>query len=175
MSNRKGKGRQCNRSELAEVFGVSMPTVDHWVRSGCPYVEKGGPGKPWRFLSSEVAAWREQRAREEASGTALADEDELRRRKLAAETAKAELDLAQARGKVCDLEQVERALTVAFAAVKANMRNIPGRVVTTLLGETNDVKFKSVLALEIDQALEGLADEHLVGEEDLVMDEADAE
>ena len=36
------KGKQVTRQALADVFGVSLPTIDAWVRKGCPFVEKGG-------------------------------------------------------------------------------------------------------------------------------------
>lgn len=53
-----------NRAQLAETFGVSLPTVDAWIRKGCPYVQKGGNGKPWQFRIQEVVRWREKMARE---------------------------------------------------------------------------------------------------------------
>ena len=39
--------RQANKAELAEWFGVSVATVDAWLRRGAPYIQKGGPGKGW--------------------------------------------------------------------------------------------------------------------------------
>jgi phage terminase Nu1 subunit (DNA packaging protein) len=64
-----------------------------------------------------------------------ADERELKRRKLAAETAKVELELAKARGEVVPLRQLERALANTFAEVKTNLRSIPSRVATAIIGE----------------------------------------
>lgn len=46
-----------NRKQLAELRGVSLPTIDSWVRRGCPVVTRGGPGKAWAFNPGEVAAW----------------------------------------------------------------------------------------------------------------------
>jgi phage terminase Nu1 subunit (DNA packaging protein) len=73
------------------------------------------------------------RAVADATGDVQADEGELKRRKLAAETAKAELELAKARDQVAPLDQVERMVSKAFAQVRAGMRNIPGRTVTMLI------------------------------------------
>ena len=87
---------------------------------------------------------------------------------MAAETAKAELELAKLRQEVAPIDQMQRAMSMAFAEVKANMRNVPSRVTTLLIGEKNETRFKKVLLEEIDQALEALADSVLVEEEDLV-------
>ncbi len=48
---------------LAKAFGVSLTTIGAWIRKGCPYVEDGGNGKPWKFRLSDVAHWREHKAR----------------------------------------------------------------------------------------------------------------
>lgn len=47
-----------NRAELADLFGVSLPTIDSWVRKGCPVVERGGRGREWQFHVSEIFNWR---------------------------------------------------------------------------------------------------------------------
>lgn len=49
--------KQANKAEVAEWFGVSVATVDAWLRRGAPYVQKGGPGKGWVFDLREVAQW----------------------------------------------------------------------------------------------------------------------
>jgi len=54
------------KSELAKAFGVSTTTIDNWIRKGCPCVEKGSNGKPWKFNLAEVARWRELKARRSA-------------------------------------------------------------------------------------------------------------
>jgi len=61
MAGRRGKGQVVSRAELAEFFGVSLTTIDHWVRSGAPFVTRGGPGRQWAFNTADVAAWREDR------------------------------------------------------------------------------------------------------------------
>lgn len=162
----KGKGQSCNRGEIAEFFGVTPPTVDGWVRAGCPCASRGQRGVPSSFNSADVANWLRLKARDEGSGTVAADEAELKRRKLAAETATAELVLAKARELVAPLDQVERMVSRAFAEVRAGMRNIPSRVVGPLIGETNERQFKKVLLEEIDQVLEALANADLTAGDD---------
>lgn len=157
----KGKGQLVNRSGVADMFGVALTTVDTWVRAGCPVVQRGSRGIEWQFNTADVVRWREDERAKQAAGAAPQDEDELRKRRLVAETLTAELTLAKARSEVAPIDQVERMMARAFAAVRASMRNIPGRVVTSIVGETNERRIKQVLKDEIDQALESLANADL--------------
>ncbi len=97
VNNKKTRGRVVNRAELAEINGVSMPTIDDWVKRGCPVVQRGGRGRAWQFNTAEVRNWREDDIRAESSHTTHATKDELLLRKLAAETEQAELDLAKSK------------------------------------------------------------------------------
>lgn len=148
----KGKGQTLNRGEVAAFFGVTPPTVDGWVRAGCP-VKKGQRGVASEFNSADVAAFLREKARQEGSGTSLADETELKRRKLAAEAERAELELAKEKGEVAPVREMERAQSAAMAAIRANMKNVPGRAVLRLLGCTDEQEFKNTLMDEIDLAL----------------------
>lgn len=52
--------RIVNRTELAQCFQVSLPTIDSWVRSGCPYLHKGSKGREWQFDMRAVFDWRHE-------------------------------------------------------------------------------------------------------------------
>lgn len=151
------KGKTLGKHEIAEFFGVTEPTVDQWVRRGCPVVERGSKGKQWKINTAQVSDWLRQRDIEQATGANLSDEQELKRRKLAAETQKAELEMLRVKGDLVPLAQLERQLSNTFAELKANLRNVPKRTATSLVGETNEVRIKEVLLAEIDQCLEVLA------------------
>lgn len=168
----KGKGKKVNRTELAAIFGVTAPTVDGWIRAGCPYDQRAaGKGKEWVFDSGDVAMWLQQRAREEATGDDVTDERELKRRKLAAETSLVELELAKAKNLVAPVDQMERAVSRVLAEVCSNMRNLPGNVVSLLIGETDERKFKKVLLREIDVVLESLSSLDVTADEPADEDE----
>lgn len=162
----KGRGQSLNRGECAEFFGVTPPTVDGWVRAGCP-VKKGQRGIASEFNSAEVAAFLREKAREEGGGTTLADENQLKRRKLAAEAERAELEVAKAKGEVAPVREFERAQAAAMAAIRTNLRNVPGRAVLQLLGCTDENDFKQKLMAEIDLALVTAAEAELdLGEDE---------
>jgi len=46
------------KEDVARIFRVSIPTVDAWVRSGCPFVRQGSRGHAWTFNLADVIAWR---------------------------------------------------------------------------------------------------------------------
>lgn len=162
------KGLQFTRSQVAECFGVSLTTVDAWVRRGCPREAGGQKGVGAVFNSAAVARWLRDVAAEEARRESTDDEqlsamDEAKLKKLQAEAVVAEVAAAKALEQVVELDIVEKALANAFAEVQVRLRNLPGRVVSLLIGETDEVRFKSVLGGEIDAALENLANLDLTG------------
>jgi phage terminase Nu1 subunit (DNA packaging protein) len=167
---RKYRGQTMGKREIAEIFGVAETTVNHWMRRGCPVMQRGGKGVAWQINTADVAEWLKRRAVEDIAGDTLADESELKRRKLAAETAKSELELAKVKGEVVPLKQLERALSNVFAEVKTNTRNVPSRVATSLIGETNEIRIKQVILDEIDLSLAAL-EEFDVSEDEAVDDE----
>ncbi|WP_334061729.1 terminase small subunit [Limimaricola cinnabarinus] len=176
MSNRVQRGEILNRTDMARHLGVAMPTLDDWVRRGCPSVERGGRGRQWKFNTAEVRTWRDEDIRHQMADTRVASTEELKRRKLAAETETVELDLAKAKDLVVPVEQFERALAKAFGEVRAGLRNVvPGRAARRLIGEDDETRIKAVLLDEIDQALTALSDETLISEEDLELEEGEGE
>lgn len=172
MATSSGKGRAVNRSELAEIFGIAVNTVDAWVRAGCPVVQKGSRGVAAAFNTSAVAQWRTDQAREEGGGENIADENQLKKRKMMADVNLAELNFAKARGEIAPIKEFERAQASAFAQVRANCLNIPQRVVVQLLGETDETIFKAKLRAEIILALQAAADADIILSEDDEPDEA---
>lgn len=74
-------------------------------------------------------------------------------RLLAAQADQAELDLAKAKGDVAPVAEFERAQARMAAEVRANVMNVPARVALSLLGETDETRFKSVLRSELAAAL----------------------
>lgn len=147
-------------------MGVSLPTVDRWVRDGAPVKQRGRQGIAWEFVLGDVIAWWGERERANAAGDDTGDVEELKRRKLAAEAGKAELEFAKARGDVAPVRDFERAQAKVMAAIRANVMNVPARAVLQLLGETNETLFKQKLRAELTLALEQSALAEIDLEED---------
>ena len=61
----------CNKTELADLLGVSVPTLDAWIKKkpGFPIVTRGNNGVPWEFNPAAVTAFiADQRAAAAAAG-----------------------------------------------------------------------------------------------------------
>ena len=122
-------GITLNRSDLAAAHGVSLPTVDTWVRAGCPCEREGGKGSAYSFNSKEVIDWRLAQAREgkrKDGNLGTLDEAKLRREVANAELT--EIDLAEKRGEVVPVEHVAKQVGKLLANVRARMLAIPTKV-----------------------------------------------
>ena len=153
-------------NELAKIFGISTATVYNWAKDGCPHArvdetKRGGAVSGYRFETREVARWREKRvlANANAKSGEVLSKEEAQRRKLSAEAAMAELDLAKQTGDVVELSEIERKLSDQFAQLRSTLRKIPERCVIRLVGETDERRIKKIILEEVDSALELLADE----------------
>ena len=157
----KNKGRIISLSALATFLGIHRNTLYSWVERGCPYVKKADRlrGIDWKFDSGEVVQWRLDQAIQDAvADTSTATEDELRRRKLAAETVLAELQTAKARGEVGSLDEFERQVTNAAIEIRKRLQQMADRVAPMVIGlKVSEVK--RILREEVDQALTVLADD----------------
>lgn len=168
-------GVKVNRQGLADHMGVSTASVDRWVREGCPVVKRGSRGVQSEYDLADVIQWYGDRRAREAGGDAVTDIDELKRRRMSAETEVAELELAKARGDVAPVRDFERTQSMLMASIRANMRNVPGRAVLQLLGCTDEAEFKRKLMAEIDLALVTSADAEIDLSDDDEIDAADDE
>jgi phage terminase Nu1 subunit (DNA packaging protein) len=154
-----------NRQELSQAMGISLPTVDRWIRDGCPVKQRGAKGVAWEFLLPDVVAWWGNRQRE-AAGGAVDDIKEIDKRTARAKMEQAELALAKERGLVAPVREFERAQAAMFAAIRTNIMNVPQRVVVQLLGETDEATFKQKLRAELTLALDTSANAELALDDD---------
>lgn len=158
-------GVKLNRSGLAEHMGISLPTVDRWVKDGMPVVTRGARGVEWVFDLSDVIRWHVDRKVEAASGE-VNDLQEIEKRTAKAKMESAELDLAKKRGEVAPIAEFERAQAGLMAAIRQNIMNVPRRAVLQLLGETDEATFKQKLRAELTLALDQAAAADLTPPED---------
>ncbi len=50
-----------NKTEVAEFFQFSEPTIAAWIRDGMPFVEEGTNGRSYKFMASQCWAWRQSK------------------------------------------------------------------------------------------------------------------
>lgn len=149
---------EINLSQLSEFYGKNRSTIRQWMNRGCPVLQRGGRGKQTLFDSVEVAEWLEEQAINNAVGdTKQADAEELKRRKLAADTSLAEIEAAKAKGEVVYIDDAVKIVTDDILSAKARLRNVPSRVTPQIVGETDETRIQEIIAIEIDHALEELS------------------
>ena len=150
---------QVNRAELADILGCSLPTITSKVQRGMPYLQRGQRGKEWTFDTADVFNWEKDQAIKDTVGDFTAvSEDEMKMRKLAAETGKGESELAKARGELAPLHDIEIAWRDSVLEFKARIRLLPSRVAGQMVGLDNETEIKAVLLDEVDQSLTVLSE-----------------
>lgn len=135
-------------SELGSLAGVSARRIRQLAENGT--LARTGQNK--YPLGESVRALLEDAA---GSGSEL---QRQRTRKVRADADKAELELEKLRGTLVSRETVVRVQSERYTIIRVGMMNIPQRVVTMLLGETDEAVFKQKLRQEIILALTAAAE-----------------
>lgn len=159
MRREGSDGETVNAARLARLHGVHVNTITYWINAGCP-VKTAGSARARRheFDTAAVVRWLVGRAIEEATaGKASTPDDELRRRRLAADTSLAEMAAAKKRGELVEVEAVERATAVEYLAIRARLLTVDARVSPLIVGETDERKIRNAIRSEVEDALTELA------------------
>ena len=136
-------------ADLAELTGLSSRRIRQLVESG--RLTRAGRNR-YQLAEGFMALV------EEMSGGDKASELTAERvRKLRAEATLAELELAKQRGEVAPIDEFQSVWANRFTIIRANMLQLPQRVVTMLIGETDERRFKQVMTEEIKQILTAAA------------------
>jgi len=162
------QGRTVNRAELAEICGVSVVTIDDWVRGGAPYISRParkGVGQ-WQFSPGAVVQWRIDRERQSALGdVAKIDEAEARRRKMAAEAGLVELELQIKNGNAVSISAQEKVWVQMVGAARARLLSVPSKLGPSVAIETDAVACQSMIDAAITEALTELRNFEIAIEE----------
>lgn len=147
-----------NLSAVADFYGVHRNTVRSWVVRGCPVEQQGTKGKETVFESSAVAGWISDQAVKNAVGDVdIADETELKLRKLRAETTMAEIEAMEKRDRVIPIDDAVKIVTNALIGVRQQLITIPSRVAPLIVGETDERIIRNEIGEEIKRTVEQLA------------------
>lgn len=145
--------------ELSGLLGVHRNTVAKWLDQGCPFVEKAdrNTGKEWALSLPDVIEWQRNKAVEAAIGdTAKLDVDEARRRKIAAEAALAELDLAERRGHVVRIDVVMQIIGDQLSNCRAKLLALPTKAAPLMVPLDSVLECRDVLDGLVREALDEL-------------------
>lgn len=150
----KAGGREVNRSDLAEILGVTVSAVDGWLRRGCPQVAAGGRGRASKFNTAHVVEWLNERARRDSqSSTGSISLDEARQRKTAAEAELAELELGHARGELVQIDTVAELLEATLSTVRLRLLSVPAKVAARVAPLRQPAQCRRILEDEFAEVL----------------------
>lgn len=116
--------RRASKVDVAAFFDVAPASVDHWIRKGCPVVERGSKGVAWVMDLHEVCKWKF--GGERASGDGV-DPETLppAERKQWYEGETKRLELVERAKELIPAAEVEQAIATAFAAIVQDLRSLP--------------------------------------------------
>lgn len=145
-------------ADIARICGVTMRHIQNMAKEGTiPQVARD------QFDLEQTLTAYIAHLRDSSSGDPDYTAEKTRLTKAQAD--KAEIEAAKAAREVCSMDMVERNLANLFAEIRANLRNIPDRVVTGIVGQTDERKIKAILLREIDETLVSLAEADVVIEQ----------
>lgn len=158
----KGRGQIVTRQGLADVFGVSVVTVDTWRRNGMPVLSEGSKGKSFEFNTSDCIEWRVREKVAEArpdvdEDGARVSAEEAERRKKVADAGLAELRLAQFDGTLVEASEVESAWGDLMTLCKRRLLALPTKLAPILAIENDAAKIQRGLNDAITDALNELS------------------
>ena len=146
-----------NLTKCASIFGIQANTLKSWAAIGCPVVQHGRAGTPWRFDTRQVHAWRENHVREEAcrslDSTAY---DEAKRRKAVAQASLVELDLQQRRGDLIEKSLLVRYISDVAQAFKAKVIGIGPKYGPMARAAATDAEASAIISRGTSEALREL-------------------
>ncbi len=149
-------------ADLASLFG----TTTRWVRDRVADGTIQRAGRNRYALGDSIRALIEYQAGGEV-GEALQAQ---KLRKLTADATRSELELAIAGRDVAPVADLEQSMSNVCAIIRQTMRNVPGRVVHQIIGETDAATMKSKLLAEIDLALRQAASPENFTKESILKD-----
>ena len=160
-----GKGSYVNMVGLRKVMGVSLHAVQTMISQGMPH--EGGKGKGYKFNTADCFKWRIDNERKmlEAQYLSMVPQDEpeakmtlaeAKRRREVAIALKAELELADARKQVANIEDLTSMFRDALVNVRANLTSMSSRLAGVLSHQDEDAVAK-LLDAEVNDILENVS------------------
>ena len=157
MSDRGKTGRIVNRADLASLCGVSLPTIDAWLRKGCPIVERGSKGREAKFDSAAVIKWIKDSAVADAVSGMQDDDgrvsrDEANRRRAVANAISAEVAADEDLKSVMSRFDGETDMSDFCQALRSALANTGAKIANRTAAMTRPAEIRDFCQAEINKA-----------------------
>ncbi len=151
--------RTLNRTELATFHGVSQPTVDEWIRRGCPAIARGNKGKAWKFDSAAVINWRLEEAKIDAKAgisdpSGVMSKEEADRRRAVALARSAEIEVDERLKSVALVSDVKADLTDFCTSLHTGLGNASNKIAGRAASMTSAPEIEDLCHAELNRAFE---------------------
>lgn len=141
-----------SQEKVAKIFGVSVRTIQHWVRDNMPVTPQG------TYDVIEIRAWRMVRNQRRLKGKNKIDWEQKYREYKAR---LAELELKKVLGEVIDVGLVEKELIAIFTVIKKSFLSL-GRQISPQLSGLDTRQICNLLDERIKEILGELSDEKII-------------
>lgn len=146
-----------NKIELADIVGVTIPTITAWIKKGMPVHRVGNQGQAWQIDTAKALHWIIKHCPADGVATAKTEAGELRRRKLAAETKKAELELRKEVAQVVSIVSTLEAWEQRKQAIQSLAQKLPIHAAKAAAQAATEDELALTLTEEVDRWLINLA------------------
>lgn len=159
-------------TQLGRHFGVSQPTIRHYLTKGMPFVTEANrkKGIAWEFSLSECKEWFEQ---QEQAKTALHNQKiqeqqedagiiAARIKKLNIESDRLSLRLAKERGELVEIQLVAQLVESQMTTLRTHLLALPIKLTPILIGQTDAAVIKETISSYIREALEELSEDSVL-------------
>lgn len=136
------------KSEVSRIFGVSLPTVNAWVRRGCPTKKDG---RNWLFEVKAVENWLDERHKNKATDSGY---ERAKQEKMYWKAKLAKLEYEKAIGKLIDADEVKAAAFNTARIARDSLTNIADRLAPILTGKTNTFEIHAIINEEIKKIID---------------------
>jgi terminase small subunit / prophage DNA-packing protein len=145
-----------NRSQIAEILGVTLPTVDQRVKEGMPFLSRPGikKAKSWQFSPKDCINWLVERAQK---GSKTDRMGAVNLRIAEADATMKEIRVAESQKRLIGSEKVVALMEEQLSVVKSRFKAVPGRLAQALSVETDPETVRRLLKDEISEALDEIS------------------
>lgn len=147
-----------NKRQLSEIIGCDESSLTEWQKQPGFPIRKRGAGRQGNiYETSDVIKWLEARRVDSiVGGPTSIDFEEAKRRKMAAEAALVELELAKEQGAVVSIDAVAKEVSANYSALRAKLLSIPSKTANLVFTSKDIVEAKRILEDAIIEALNEL-------------------
>lgn len=155
----KAKPGELSQSGLAQLFGVSVRTIQRWDHEG---LAESRVGDGATYHSAAAVAWRIARERRANEAMSLF---EARTRKMIAQAELAELEVARTRAETIHVSDLNRLLTEPLARLRGQLLSFAGVVAPRLTEPLEVPQAVAILEAAMGEFLEPISQEGLLGDD----------